>query len=646
MLVRKLTTPLLAAAALALPASAAAAPTHYVKMSDGIEIAINVQVPPKCTAEAKCPTFFEMSGYESGSDEGKTPLGHLADDTALPFPLQTGTRAAHAARVADRYVTVLASVRGSGCSSGEFDLFSWRSALDGKEVIDEWIARQPWSNGKVAIFGHSYSGITGTMIAATRPEHLTVLVTSGLIGDLYRDIVYPGGITNYGFPLLWTGGIRVVYDVGGGTVGGLYPVEQGSSEKCAANQAQRSRNVLEDPLVHGLDDTDGEWFHARSLTTYADKIDVPTHITSAYQDEQTGPRGPTNVFDHLNDRISKRLVLTNGVHGTNTDSDTWADRIAWMDYWMLGKTKANLSFKSGETNLVEAFGPKSRATETSRVILDRLSGGQGRAVGEVISDGFPLGQTRYTDLYATEGGKLIADRDAVKPFSAQWANGSRRQAYSYQAGVNQGGEVSSPGGPDEVSLVHRFAEDTAIAGPITTTLQVAATAPDTELFVQLIDQGPDGSLLYLQRGMLRASHRAIQPGESDWHKGRMYRPYRAHQAREVITPGQTEEYLVEVFPVGHVFKKGHRLLVKVHAPPADDNDYNYVPKTIPALNTLSSTSAKPTSITLPVIPMDEVEGYTPAADGCVYASMRCVKGAAPTDAKKKKRKQRKRNRRR
>ena len=157
-----------AASAFVLAAPASAAPTHYVKTTDGASIAINVKVPPHCLVN-KCPTFFEMSGYESGSDEGKTPAGHLADQTGLPFPLQTGTRAAHASHVDDRYVTVLASVRGTGCSSGEFDLFSWRSALDGKEVIDKWIAKQPWSNGKVVIFGHSYSGITGLFVASTRP---------------------------------------------------------------------------------------------------------------------------------------------------------------------------------------------------------------------------------------------------------------------------------------------------------------------------------------------------------------------------------------------------------------------------------------------------------------------------------------------
>jgi putative CocE/NonD family hydrolase len=185
--------PLLLAAALLLSfaATAQAAPTHYVTMSDGASIALNVKVPAHCTAATPCPAYFEMSGYESGSDDGKTPLGDVGDATGLPLPAQTGTREAHAKYFDDRYVTVLASLRGTGCSSGEFDVFSWRSALDGREVIDEWIAKQPWSNGDVAIFGHSYSGLTGMMVASTQPKHLRAVSASGLIGDLYRDIVYP-----------------------------------------------------------------------------------------------------------------------------------------------------------------------------------------------------------------------------------------------------------------------------------------------------------------------------------------------------------------------------------------------------------------------------------------------------------------------
>ena len=612
------------AAFVATAPAAQAAPTHYVTMSDGASIAINVKVPPQCTALSKCPTYFEMSGYESGSDEGKTPAGHLADQTGLPFPLQTGTRAAHASKFEDRYVTVLASVRGTGCSSGEFDLFSWRSALDGKEIIDKWIAKQPWSNGNVAIFGHSYSGLTGLFVASTRPEHLRAVSASGLIGDLYRDIVYPGGVANYGFPLLWTGAIRVAYDVGGGTLGGLYPLED-TSGKCAENQLERSRNLLEDPLIHGLDDTDSEWYRARSLVNYVDRINVPTHITAAYQDEQTGPRGPTYVFDKLSSAISRRLVLVNGVHGTQTNNDLFKDRMAWLDYWMLNKSSANLGMKTGTVDLASTFGAKSTVTETSRVILGYQ--GSDKAEGEVHSDGYPLSQTQFTDLYSTDGRRLVWSQDASEPGSATWVNGSRRQSYAYQAGVNTGGEVSSPTGPDEVELAtFPFQQPTAIAGPINAQLSVSTLAPDTELFVQLLDRGPDGTLLYLNRGMLRATHRQIDEAESQTFNGTVYRPWRPHQERQDVPAGQVVDYQIDVFPVGHVFQPGHELVVKVHAPPADDNDYNYIQKTLPGENTLHLGPGA-TKLTLPVVPLGSVRSYQGAAGQCPYASMRCITGS-------------------
>jgi hypothetical protein len=614
-----------ALALLLIASQAQAAPTNYVTMTDGAQIAVNVKVPPQCTAANTCPTYFEMSGYESGSDDGKTPIGDAADATGtsdLPLPFQTGTRAAHASHVDDRYVTVLANLRGTGCSSGEFDVFSWRSALDGKEVIDNWIAKQPWSNGDVVIFGHSYSGLTGMMVASTRPDHLRAVSASGLFGDMYRDIVYPGGVTNYGFPLLWTGAVRPVYDIGGGTGGGLFPPAD-TSAQCAANQAHRSRTVLEDPLIQGLDDTDSEWYRARSLVTYVDRIDVPVHITTAYQDEQTGPRGATNVFDHLSPNISKRLVMTNGEHGTQTEEHVFKDRIAWMDYWMRGTDTADLDFKTGTTDLRQAFGPRDTPTTTSRVILGNE--GDGRSVGEIESNGFPLSQTQFTDFYFTKGNKLT--RGTPEAGTATWVNGSRRQAYSHQAGADTGGELTSPTAPDEVELSTKFDEPTTIAGPITAHLFVDSSAPDTELFVQLIDRAPDGTLLYLNRGMLRASHRQIDPSQSQYTAdGRIYRPYRPHTERELVTPGQTVDYLIDIFPVGHVFLPGHELVVKLHAPPLDDNDYMYVEKTLPGVDTVHFGPDTPSRLMLPIIPMSEVRDYTPPSGQCPYASMRCIAG--------------------
>lgn len=599
-----------------------AAPTHYVEMSDGARIAINVRVPEGCTAENPCPTVLEMAGYENGSADGKTPAGDLADLTGLPLPLQEGSRATHSVFFYENYVTIQASLRGTGCSTGEFDLFSWRSALDGKELIDGWIVKQPWSNGDVALFGHSYSGITGTMIAATRPEHLRTMSVSGLIGDLYRDIVYPGGVTNYGFPLLWTGAVRPAYDVGGGVGGGVFPPAD-TSVDCAANQTQKSRAVLEDPLIHGLDDTDSEWYRARSLTTYVERIEVPVHVTGTYQDEQTGPRGTTNVFLHLPDDISKRLVVTNGDHGTNTDPNVRLDRLSWIDYWMLGRQRADLGLKTGIADLAGTFGPRETPTTSSRVILGYQS--DGGAVGEIHSNGFPLAGTEFTDLYVTGDGRLTADRNAVRPATYTWVSGTKRQSYSTQLGRNAGGELTSASGPDEVELRMRFDEPTVLAGPITAHLNVSSTAPDTELFVQLIDRAPGGELLYLQRGLLRASHRAVDESRSRrTEDGRIWWPYRPHTNPTPVTPGEPVPYLLQVFPVGHVFLPGHELVVKLHAPPADDNDYMYVPKTLPGVNTLHTGPDRPSSLMVPLIGLDRVVGYDPDVAPCGYEAMRCV----------------------
>jgi len=80
------------------------------------------------------------------------------------------------------------------------------------------------------------------------------------------------------------------------------------------------------------------------------------------------------------------------------------------------------------------------------------------------------------------------------------------------------------------------------------------------------------------------SHRQVDRSQSQLTAdGRIYRPWRPHQERALVTPGEVTDYLVDVFPVGHVFLPGHELVVKVHAPPAEDNDYAYVQKTLPGV---------------------------------------------------------------
>jgi putative CocE/NonD family hydrolase len=610
-----------ALSAVARPDVAAAAPTGYVAMSDGVSIAVNVRMPANFVPGQRYPTVFEMSGYDGGSADG----GTLAKDVGVPPGTPVVPRD-DSRQLSDlfngEYVTVHASVRGTGCSSGEYDLFSWRSALDGKEIIDNWIPEQPWSNGAVGILGHSYGGITGFMVAATQPQHLKAVTVSGLIDDLYRGIVYPGGVSNYGFPLLWTGGIRTAYDVGGGLLPGLVRPQRpedspNRQEQCATNTAGKSRTVTNDAILQGLADTDNDWYRSRSLITYVDKIKVPIHIVGAYQDEQTGPRGQAHLFERIGG-VPKRLMLTNGDHNTESTADYGVpdirnDRKAWLDQWVRG-------VNAGFGNLKQARSSVSVLFETHRDEADALVPN-----GRKDARTFPLPDTRWTDWYLHGDGTLTPNSPAAPEPAQQYVTGTKRQSWSYQAGGEAGPPVTTAEGPDELTYRSEpVATDTAIAGPITATLFVQSTAPDTELFVQLVDEGPDGSRTYLQRGVLRASHRAVDDSQSQHTPdGRIYRPHRPHTNPTNITPTQTYEYLVEVWPVGHVFRAGHRISVKVHTPPFVDSFYAYVPRSAPGVNTVLQTPDTPSRIMLPMVPLTGVQLGPPLACGAQEA-VRCV----------------------
>src|SRR5947208_2661733 len=94
------------------------------------------------------------------------------------------------------YARINTDVRGSGKSGGALCLLCLREQQDVYDVV-EWAARQPWSNGHVALYGYSYSAITSLLGAALQPPHLDALVVdasthhgtgqAGEVGAPYDD---------------------------------------------------------------------------------------------------------------------------------------------------------------------------------------------------------------------------------------------------------------------------------------------------------------------------------------------------------------------------------------------------------------------------------------------------------------------------
>ena len=166
----------------------------YLPMRDGIKIAIDVFRPTKNgkTAEEKLPVVWVLKRYQRASLENGKVSGLFAEGG----PHMT-------ALLAHGYVLAAADSRGTGASFGVCEgVFTETEALDAYEIT-EWLASQPWSNGRIGMVGSSYEGTNQLMAAAKKPPHLIAIMPAMAMFDIY-DLAYPGGIFRYDLVKTWS----------------------------------------------------------------------------------------------------------------------------------------------------------------------------------------------------------------------------------------------------------------------------------------------------------------------------------------------------------------------------------------------------------------------------------------------------------
>ena len=99
------------------------------------------------------------------------------------------------------YVVAIQDVRGRNDSEGEWVPVR-NEAKDGYDTI-EWIARQPWSDGKVGMLGSSYLGIVQLLAATETPPHLVCIFPRVAYSDQYKQWIYTGGAFALGVNQWW-----------------------------------------------------------------------------------------------------------------------------------------------------------------------------------------------------------------------------------------------------------------------------------------------------------------------------------------------------------------------------------------------------------------------------------------------------------
>ena len=616
--------------------------THqYTTVADGTVISLSVSYPPGAFGDSThaWPALFEMDGYQGyPSPNDNEFFGHSLD-----------------------FVDVYAQLRGTGCSGGTLDLFSTQGAADGAYIIDNWIPVQPWSNGHVGLTGHSYSGITGFLVAEQSP-HVDGIALSGLIDDFYRSILYPGGIFNEGFPILWGALLRPESQFNGN----IQNYTNTSDRQCALDELQHRGSdtvpvQLIAPVYTQTTATSTSWAIEHSLFQGVGNIDAPIEINQQYQDEQTGPRGGYILWQEIPSGIPKRLVLSNGQHNPN---DAAGDKVSWLRCYVIdipaGRACPTISGEgpTGATVTAEVNDPAYRVL----MYFDSLgtsSASQRRNTPYLTSD-WPAPETNWQRWYLHPDGSLdtapttAADAGTVSYLSTttdERTSGTLGYALPLPPAGTNVAPVTFADGPNEARwATAAFGQATALSGPVLLDLWLSSTAPDTDVFVDVLDQDTKtGQLEYLQRGLLRDSFRAVDGGQTIADgplAGTIYRPFHDFLTQDLSLPEATNEMPIEIFPFGHVFYPGHALVIDVHAPPVNDplSTYAYEPLQAPAENTVVMSISDQSSLLLPFMsvlpplwptepPCSDIAGYvcfTPAVDAPELGALSGAPSKLPT----------------
>jgi predicted acyl esterase len=168
-----------------------------VQLRDGVVIYVDVFRP---THNEPAPTIISWSPY------GKEVGGQWLDDVsrrsgvslAEVSEIQKFEGADPAYWVAQGYAVINPDARGSYMSGGNQTAWGTQLGKDGYDVV-EWVAAQPWSNGKVGFSGNSYLAMSQWFIAAQQPPHLFAIAPWEGDPDIYRHSAYVGGIPSVGF---------------------------------------------------------------------------------------------------------------------------------------------------------------------------------------------------------------------------------------------------------------------------------------------------------------------------------------------------------------------------------------------------------------------------------------------------------------
>ena len=496
--------------------------SQYVAVRDGTRLAVDVFLPTQAgkVAEGKLPVVWMHTPYNRRTtNNGLTAANYPGKALQL-------VKFGYAVAVADFRGLYASFGRNAGYNRGEWQDAARFDAYD----ITEWLAKQPWSNGKVGMWGCSATGGSQMQALTTAPPSLKAIFPMSCEWDVYA-FVAAGGITPRDGPtMLMRGGSRKERDRSAVAVDG-----DTGGKLLAAAIGEHARNLETAGHVPFRDSKSEEfgnaWWLKSSPHVYADDINrsgIAVYAAVNWAEGFTG-HGPAYTFNNL--RTPKKLILGPGKHCdwatvlTETGFDLVTEELRFFDYWLRGidngvMREPAVTYYTYNAARERAWRTSAswppRATRTAFYLAEReLRAEQPRNDGPGAA-----GATRKTVTHDTEA-------------EAFWSTGMTF--------------TTAP-----------LTQDTEVTGHATARLWVASTATDADIIARIDDLAPDGTHIYVGiEGKLRASMRATAPAPYET-MGLPWHPF-TQASSQPLKPGVPVQAEFEFLPTSYIFKAGHRI---------------------------------------------------------------------------------------
>lgn len=491
-----------------------------VSMRDGVRISIRIYRPE---ASGRYPVLLAASPYMYETDDLPHSSMFLWREVG---PIEWYVRD-------QGYAYVHADVRGSGRSEGKYAMLDRVEQQDLYELI-EWVARQPWSNGRVGGIGQSYYAWSQWFMGILNPPALKCIAPYDGFIDLYRDIGYHGGIYCDFMPW-WTQLLRVnnLHRAAGGR-GKDMPID------LAYEMATRT--------------TCDEWWKERSPIERLHEIQVPVLSIGHWGKIGLHLRGNILAYELL--QSPKKLVVTGA-----RDVFEAHELFDSIDY----HKKELLPFYDRH---LKSAGGGGADRPPVRIFVRGLEAYREEAdwpIKDAKQVGFYLNGDRSGALTSINDGMLKTEKPA--------GDGGETDFAYPDPQWKLGGVADGPNGLDSVRRAITFTtdplpEDLEVIGPVVLELYASSSNVDTDFIVRLADQYPrpngDGSAqsqprsVNVSKGWLRASHR-----KQDAARSTSNRPFYTHADPEPVQPGQVYKFEIEILPCAYLFKAGHRIRLEL-----------------------------------------------------------------------------------